>query len=288
MWYSKSTAVKYFIRSLLCLVLGFAIFEGYLHLWSIQAKTSNNTPVTIAGSSQVNAPDSPSTLKWKLSFDDEFSGPGLDRSKWNVQNKTLGGYHSCCLNYGGQYYTPEALSFVKGSLRITTEQNNKGSNAYTSGAITTENNFSFLYGRVDIRAKLPKTQGLWPAFWLLPDNTVQNGAFEIDMMEFRGSNPNTIHMTNHWGKQQIDDDFIGDTDYSQDYHVFTLIWSPSTISWYIDGVQRYQTSQGISNQSMYLIINSTIGGHWGGIPDASTVLPQYMDIDYVRMYKPIA
>jgi beta-glucanase (GH16 family) len=288
MWQRKSIIVKYAIRSFICLSLGLVILGGYLHLWSVQARASNNIPVTIAGSSQVNTPDSPSISKWKLIFDDEFSGPRLDGSKWNIENKTLGEYHNCCLNYGGQYYTPQALSFANGSLRITTEQQNKGTDAYTSGAITTENKFSFLYGRVDIRAKLSKTQGLWPAFWLLPNNTVQHGSFEIDMMEFRGSERNIIHMTNHWGTQQTGRDYTGDFDYSQDYHVFTLIWNAFTITWYVDGVQRFQTSQGVSNQSMYLIMNTTIGGHWGGIPNASTALPQYTDIDYVRVYKPLS
>jgi beta-glucanase (GH16 family) len=106
------------------------------------------------------------------------------------------------------------------------------------------------------------------------------------MMEFRGDKPNIIHMTNHWGTHQTNRDYTGNFDYSQGYHVFTLIWNASTITWYIDGVQRFQTSQGVSHQNMYLIINSTIGGHWGGLPNASTVLPQNMDIDYVRVYKP--
>lgn len=287
MW-NRRSILKFFIRSFLCLSLGLVIFVGYFHFWSIQATTFNSNSATIKGESQVNVPDSPSTAKWKIIFDDEFSGPSLDSSRWNIENKTLGEYHNCCLNYGEQYYTPQALSFANGSFRITTQQQNKGTDAYTSGAITTENKFSFLYGRIDIRAKLPKTPGLWPAFWLLPNNTAHNGAFEIDMMEYRGFLPDVIHMTNHWGGQQIDHDYTGDFDYSQDYHVFTLIWNAFTITWYVDGVQRFQTSQGISNQSMYLIINSTIGGNWGGLPNASTSLPQYMDIDYVRIYKPIS
>jgi len=164
---------------------------------------------------------------------------------------------------------------------------------YTSGAITTENKFSFLYGRVDIRAKLPKTQGFWPALWLLTDNSsffapyssTTIAPFEIDMMELLGNNPYAVHMTNHWGHQKHMGQYVG-PDFSQNYHVFRIIWTKQKITWYIDGVQRFQSSQGVSNESMYLIINSSLGGSWPGFPDETTIFPQYMDIDYVRVYQP--
>ena len=74
-------------------------------------------------------------------------------------------------------------------------------------------------------------------------------------------------------------------DFSQDYHIFSIIWTSQAISWYVDGIQRFESEQGIPHQSMYLIINSSLGGFWAGNPDASTVLPQYMDIDYARIYQ---
>ena len=105
------------------------------------------------------------------------------------------------------------------------------------------------------------------------------------MVEMIGKYPNTVFMTNYWGTQQEGDAF-NTPDFSQDYHVFSVIWTSQAISWYIDGVQRFKLQQGISNQSMYLIINSTVGGSWAGNPDQSTELPQYMDVDYVRIYQP--
>ncbi|GHO83169.1 hypothetical protein KSZ_11750 [Dictyobacter formicarum] len=156
---------------------------------------------------------------------------------------------------------------------------------YTSGAITTENKFSFKYGRVDIRARLPKTQGYWPALWLLPKRVVGIEPFEIDIMELLGKDPRTVHMTNYWGTSKNTEGFIG-PDFSQNYHEFSVVWTHTSISWYIDGMPRFKSTQGISDQSMYLIINSTLGGSWAGNPDKSTVLPQYMDVDYVRIYQP--
>lgn len=235
-------------------------------------------------------PDTASTANtptWKLVFNDEFSETTLDTARWNIENTAVGGYQNCCLNYGLQYFTPQALALANSSLRITTDGQRKGNYSYISGALTTENKFSFLYGRVDIRAKLPKTQSLWPALWLLPDHSINPAPFEIDMMELVGKAPDTVYMTNHWGKQQTAATFTG-ADFSQNYHTFSVVWNTQTITWFVDGVKRFQTSQGISNRPMYLIMNASVGGSWGGKPDASTVLPQSMDIDYVRIYQPLA
>jgi len=262
-----------FISLVLLSLLG-AVVWGYFNLWNVPP----NPPLTVTRPTETPSP------QWKLVFDDEFNGASLDTNKWNIEDKSVDGYHNCCLNYGLQYFTPEALSFQQGSLRITTQAQNVKGYHYTSGAITTEDKFGFTYGRIEFRARLPQTKGSWPAFWLLPVHTVGRATFEIDMTEMVGRDPNTVHMVNHWGTQQDAQDFTG-PDFSQDYHVFSMIWTSQSISWYIDGVQRFESEQGISNQSMYLIINSTLGGAWAGNPDASTVLPQYMDIDYVRIYQ---
>lgn len=286
----KSIIVKRIFTGFICFGLLLGLLWGYFHFWNTQPKASQNTQRLPSHKLQETAevPTQPTIPgKWQLTFDDEFNGPNLDESKWNIEDYGIGGYRDCCLGYGVQYFTPQALSFADGSLQIKTEKQKMGTRNYTSGAITTENKFSFLYGRVDVRAKLPKTQGFWPALWLLPPgtNAQLGGAFEIDMMEFRGGEPNTIHMVNHAGKQQTALDYKGGPDYSQDYHVFSLVWTSQSITWYIDNVERFQVSQYISDQSLYLIINSTLGGHYGGYPDASTVLPQSMSIDYVRIYK---
>lgn len=232
------------------------------------------------GQSSLNIPG------WRLVFDDEFNGKSLDTSKWNTQDTLSDGYHNCCLDYGLQDFTPDMLSVEHGLLRITTQRQQVGTYNYTSGAITTESKFSFLYGRINIRARLPKTKGLWPAFWLLPDGSQGIAPYEIDMMELLGKDPKTIYMTNHWKKvknEQIQQLYKG-PDFSKSYHIFSIVWDQKTITWYIDGKQHFRTSNGVSNKHMYLIINTSVGG-WAGNPEASTVFPQYLDIDYVRIYQ---
>lgn len=267
--------------SLVLLGLLLALVWGHFPLWNI----SPQPPLTITQTDKT-----PTVPKSKQLFDDEFSGPNLDMKKWNIEDTYVNAYHNCCLGYGVQYFTPKALSFQQGSLRITTQAQDVDGYHYTSGAITTENKFSFTYGRVDIRARLPKTDGLWSAFWLLPSDrsTRVDGvaAFEIDMMEMLGRTPNTVHLTNHQVHQYNTRVFTG-PDFSQDYHVFSIIWTSKAISWYIDGIQCFESEQGIPNLSMYLIISVNLGGgDWAGYPDAYTVLPQYMDIAYVRVYQP--
>jgi beta-glucanase (GH16 family) len=273
---------------LLSLSLIVAIILGYLR----GLNTSKNMAAINHHDGAMNIhvlPTESGAQKWKLTFDEEFNGTILDMNKWNIENYAPGGYFNCCLSYGTQYFTPNALSLQNGYLDIETARQTIGKYKYTSGAITTENKFSFLYGRVDIRAKLPKSQAFWPALWLLPDGTTSKGAlFEIDIMELLGRDPTTVYLANHWNvTHQTSVAFTG-PDFSQGYHVFSIIWTSQAITWYIDGIQRAQTSQEVSNKSMYLLINSTLGGHFAGYPDASTVLPQHMDLDYVRVYQQVS
>lgn len=263
---------------LICLGLLLVILGGYLYLWHVPL------PLTLTIAQPNGTPALPT---WRLIFDEEFNKTHLDITRWDIEDSSASGYHNCCLNYGVQYFTPQALSFHEGSLRIKTQQQYMFDRLYTSGAITTENKFSFLYGRVDIRARVPKTKGFWPALWLLPNHSIGIAPFEIDIMEIIGDDPTTVHMSNHWGKLQRTQKFTG-PDFSQEYHVFSIVWTHQAIGWYIDGVKRFESEQGVSDQKMYLIINSTIGGSWPGHPDATTVLPQYMDVDYVRIYQPAA
>ena len=256
-----------------------ALVWGYYHV----GNTPPDPPPTVTQPNKT-----PTVPESQLIFDDEFSETSLDTKTWNIQD-TSNGYHNCCLDYGVQYFTPQALSFQQGSLRITTQAQNVNGYNYTSGAITTENKFSFTYGRVEIRARLPKTDGLWTAFWLLPNDRSSRrdgvAAFEIDMAEMLGRDPKTVHMTNHQGHQYNTRPFTG-PDFSQDYHVFSIIWTSKAITWYIDGVERFESELGIPDLSMYLILSTNLGGDWAGDPDADTVLPQYTDIDYVRVYQP--
>jgi hypothetical protein len=160
-----------------------------------------------------------------------------------------------------------------------------GSREYTSGLVETRGKFAITYGRIEIRAKLPRTQGLWPAHWMLPDD----GSWppEIDIMECVGSQPNMITMSLHtgtWpGLYSQSEDFIG-PDYSADFHTFALEWEPKEMRWFIDGVKQFSTANSIPNVPMFLILNTAVGGDMPGEPDETTELPQFHAIDYVRVY----
>jgi beta-glucanase (GH16 family) len=171
-------------------------------------------------------------------------------------------------------------------LRLTTERHDYQGKSYSSGAVTSKDKFDYLFGRLDISARLSKGNGFWPAFWLLPTQTVLvNGwaSHEVDMMEYLGQDPYTDYMVNWWGPQKEYCAYTG-PDFSADFHLFTFIWTPTSLTWLIDGTQRCQLTHGVPDAKMFLILNDRLGGDWPVPPDASTVLPQYLDIDYVRVY----
>nr|MBX2880789.1 family 16 glycosylhydrolase [Granulosicoccus sp.] len=165
---------------------------------------------------------------------------------------------------------------------------------YLSGLITSYESFRFTHGYVETRMKLPAGQGLWPAFWTNTSFYVEDVP-EIDIMEFLGDTTDRVYHTyhyfepkNNWRKISTPSYTTRGTDFSQDWHVFGMEWGPSEIIWYVDGVEtrRVDTSQyDIANQAMYLLANLAVGGNWPGAPDASTVFPAELEIDYIRAYK---
>lgn len=186
-----------------------------------------------------------------------------------------------------QYYHPENIKVRDGLLQIISKAEYYGGRKYTSGAIHTKEKFSFQYGKVEMRAKLPSGQGIFPAFWLMPE-TGQTWLPEIDILEMVGHKPDEIWMVLHW----IDDNdelvnvhssYKG-PDFSGNFHTFGIEWSPERITWFIDGKERFTTSAFIPEEEMYLYLNTAIGGDWPGDPDETTLFPQYFEVDYVRVY----
>lgn len=192
-----------------------------------------------------------------------------------------------------QYMSPGNVQVSGGMLRIITEARHCGTRAYVSGALNSANKFDFLYGRVDIRARLPRGQGIWPAFWMLtydyPDQAAWDTAHEIDIMEMLGNDPHTIYTTLHWHDYNDDHQcyYSGD-DYSRDFHTYSIIWTASAVRWFIDGQQVCDATEGVPTLPMYLLIDTAVGGGWPGNPDATTPFPQFLDIDYVRVYKAVS
>jgi len=231
--------------------------------------------------SAADAPPSP-PAGWVLVWQDEFDKPQVDPSKWNVEDWPSG------RNNELQYYTPEDVSIKDGCLRLGAQKREFKGRTMTAGAVNSRGRFAQTYGRFEVRARLPKTQGIWPAHWML----AEEGGWppEIDIMEMLGHKPAEIHMTNHWRDdakkhKQAGKMFKLDADSSLDFHTYAVEWEPDAIRWFIDGVQRFEVKEAVPAKPFYLLLNTAVGGNWPKNPDATTIFPQYHDIDYVRVYR---
>ncbi len=216
---------------------------------------------------------------WIPTWSDEFSGTSLDGSKWRAENAAL------VKNNELEYYSPTAVTVANGFVTLTSTNVPMGGRPYTSGLIETKNRFSQKYGRFEMRARLPKTKGMWPAYWMLP--AAGQWPPEIDIMEMLGHQPYKVYMTHHWGtwpNVQSEGGFYIGPDFSEDFHTFTADWYPDRIEYFVDGVMRAKHASNIPQEPFYIIINTAVGGDWPGNPDGTTVFPQQFVVDYVRVY----
>jgi len=259
--------------------------------------------ICIAIYSNVSAQNTP---HWKLIWHDEFNGKRVDASKWNVLTRETSKHGEV------QFYAPDEVYTLDGHLRIRSQVRDLGNKHYTSGRLDTKDKLAITYGKVEIRGKLPVGKGIWPAYWLYPQNrdwqmeytmseAVANGKessipelrpwyTEIDIMEFLGHEPNVLYATFHYYsfdgvKKSSSAKYVGETPYNDDYHIYTLEWEIDAIRWYIDGELIHTAKEGIPHTPHFLILNTAIGGSWPGNPDSTTVFPQFHDIDYVRVYQ---
>lgn len=181
--------------------------------------------------------------------------------------------------------------------------------SYTSGRISTQNKQTFTYGRFECRAKVPKGQGYLPAFWLMANDENVYGQWprcgEIDCMEVMGQETNKAYGTIHYGNPHAESQgtyYTGEdeSDFSDDFHVFTCDWEPGKITWYVDGVKYHEESDWYSttvgqgtltypapfDQPFYIILNLAVGGSWVGNPNDETSFENNpYEIDYVRVYQ---
>lgn len=237
---------------------------------------------------------------WELVWSDEFDGDTVDRSNWTFE--VGDGCPSLC-GWGNnelEYYQAENATVADGILTITAKEETVRGRDYTSARMITKGKHDWQYGRFEMRAKLPRGQGLWPAFWLLGSNIDSVGwpeCGEIDIMEYLGNQRNRVHGTIHGpgysGGSSVGGQYdIPGRGFDQDFHVFSVEWDVGRIIWSVDG-ERYQAVSGASipgnrwvfDHPFFLILNLAVGGHWPGPPDASTVFPQTFEIDYVRVYR---
>lgn len=273
---------------------------------TIQQQTAEGTivnddtrvPFTNAG---YDAPTS--YAGYTLAWADEFNAGSLDAAAWTNQNGD--GCPGIC-GWGNnelEYYTgrPENIFFQDGKLIIEARKENFGGRNYTSSKILTQGKKTFKFGRVDIRAKLPKGKGIWPAFWMLPQNNVFGGwptSGEIDIMEVVGHEPNKTHGTIHYGPgpgslQVSRNTTLATGTLNDEFHVYSLEWKQDQLKWYLDGMlfSTVNKSELVAsatypfNEAFFFIVNLAVGGNWPGNPDATTVFPQWLVVDYIRMYQ---
>ncbi|OIU72585.1 carbohydrate binding domain-containing protein [Rossellomorea aquimaris] len=260
---------------------------------------------------------------WTLMWSDEFISKEIDREKWTYD---IGNWivdengDPVSPGWGNnelEYYTdsPENSFIRDGKLVIKAKKEDEpitdqfGSYDYSSAKLKTKGLFSKKYGKFEARMKLPEGQGFWPAFWMMPEDSVYGNwptSGEIDIMESAGGDTSKIGGTIHYGAEYPNNTYTGaeyhfpDGEDTTGYHTYGIEWEPGEIRWYVDG-KLYQTlndwfSQGTNqadkyafpapfDQEFYLILNLAVGGWYGGNPDETTNFPGEMEVDYVRAYE---
>jgi beta-glucanase (GH16 family) len=272
---------------------GTARTNGYGYsLWDFEVWGTGGSPTTPPA-----LPPNVAFPATHLVFDDEFNNPAgttPDASKWfadtgNGQNGEL------------EYYTNNLNAATDGQGDLDLVARREASGQYTSGRINTSRSFSFTYGHVEARIKVSGTQGLWPAFWLLGANFPTVGwpyCGEIDVMEHVGkvadSVYSTIHAPAYNGGAGLGSPYTTSTDFAAGFHTYAVDWNQTHMTFYVDGTAFFTLNKAdveaqhgpwVYDHPFYLILNNAIGGDWPGPPDATTVLPQHMLIDYVRIYQ---
>jgi beta-glucanase (GH16 family) len=241
----------------------------------------------------------------KLVWQDEFDTDGsIDPTKWALDIGTgveIFGQPGWG-NNEQQYYSnrPENIIIKDGNLEITAIKESFNGSAYTSAKIHTKGIFQTTFGRFEARIKLPFGQGIWPAFWLLGDDSdgslVWPAIGEIDIMEYRGQQPTVVHGTIHGpgysGANGVTDSYaLSNSRFDSDFYVFAVEWGPDFIDYYVNDVLYNRITPKDANgtwvfndNEFYIILNVAVGGWFAGFPNNSTPFPQTMYIDYVRVY----
>jgi beta-glucanase (GH16 family) len=239
---------------------------------------------------------------------DEFDGTTLNPANWEpmIGTGTSYGLPAGWGNNEWQYYTARSENlFVSGGyLHIVARQESYAGSDYTSARIRTRNRQEFLYGRIEARIKLPSTRGIWPAFWMLPTDSPYGGwaaSGEIDIMESINT-ATTIHGTLHFGGNWPNNashggSVTGGINYGDDFHVYRIDWEPDSFRWYVDNQLYFTATSNVwystaapenprapFDTPFHLLLNVAVGGNWPGYPNSTSVFPQEMLVDWVRVY----
>ena len=251
-----------------------------------------------------NAPVTPGGMQ-TLVWSDEFDAPQLDPEIWFFESGDGSQYG--IPGWGNnelQWYLPDNALLRDGNLVIVARDERQNGREYSSARLNTQDRFAFRYGRFEARIRMPGGQGLWPAFWLLPQDDAYGGwaaSGEIDVVEgvnLGAGGDNTIYGTIHYGGEAPGDvssgeQYVVPTDTTSGFHIYAVEWDQGELRWYVDdtlyAVRNTWSSTGAPfpapfDQPFYVLLNVAVGGDFPGSPDAGTVFPVTMEVDYVRVY----
>jgi len=241
------------------------------------------------------------TLVWS----DEFDAAQLDPEVWFFENGDGSQYG--IPGWGNnelQWYLEDSAQLRDGMLVITAREESAGGKNYTSARLNTRDRFAFKYGRIEARIRFPAGQGIWPAFWMLPQDNVYGtwaASGEIDIVEavnLGGTGGNTVFGTIHYGGESPANRFSGNdylvpTDATIDFHTYAFEWDATEMRWYVDDIL-YSTQNSWSttgapfpapfDERFYILFNVAVGGNFPGAPNSATEFPVTMEVDYVRVY----
>ena len=243
-------------------------------------------------------------LDWKLAWSDEFEANTIDKNIWNFQIVEAGRF-----NDEWQRYTDSNdNAYIENNclvIKAVHESDVHGMDQYTSARLHTANKRVLKYGKIVARMKLPKGQGIWPAFWMLGTNINENGgdtpwpqSGEIDILELYGSKDDAVIEANaHYADASGSHGMMGAASFklkqgtfADSFHIFELEWDATRIAWFVDGQQF--ASMPISadelsefRKDFFILLNIAVGGTHAGRPDATSLFPQYMYVDWVRVYQ---
>ncbi len=243
-------------------------------------------------------------IDWKLVWADEFESNEIDQNNWSLQIVKAGRF-----NEEWQRYTASSENaYVKDSclvIKANHESNKHGLDQYTSARLHTAHKQTWRYGKIAAKIKLPHGKGIWPAFWMLGANIDENGGDtpwpqcgEVDILELYGSKDDAVIEVNaHYANAADAHEMMGAESYklnkgkfTDDFHIFELEWNNEHLSWFVDGnkfasmkIKDEEFSE--FHENFFILFNIAVGGTHAGRPDESTVFPQYMYVDWVRVYK---
>ena len=271
-----------------------------------KAKKSNNESPIEAMNEAINLDEDnyEPGLNWQLVWSDEFKGDSIDDNNWNYQVEEAGRFN----DEWQRYTNSDKNAYIEDDclvIKAIHESDAHGMDQYTSARLNTANKQTWKYGKIAARIKLPYGKGIWPAFWMLGANIDENGGDtpwpqcgEIDILELYGSKDDSVIEANvHYADESGSHDSMGAVAYELEngkfadaFHIFELEWDANKFTWFVDGKEF--TSFSLSpdyasefHKEFFILLNIAVGGTHAGRPDDSSTFPQYMYVDWVRVYQ---